>query len=322
MVKSGEMCLAVDSGATRARYVLRGSGGDGLANGEVAGANYNSSGARALATLFEALGERVSSFGTLAHIGLAMAGVGRPDVRARACRDIQPLLHRFFPGAGLYLFHDAEAALWAVLEGSPGVVVAVGTGSVATAAREPGRDITRCGGWGHLAGDEGSGYWIAIEALRQVFRSLDGRGAEPVFTKAVCEVAGVDEPLALVDWVELPERRPSEIANLAPCLDGPAEGGDPLAREILEQAGILLGELAIHLIRRCELGRNASVGMTGSILLRSKTVSQSFRRSVQSVLPGAVFTTPRITQAEGVALMLMNRLGREESPDVSPERVV
>jgi N-acetylglucosamine kinase-like BadF-type ATPase len=319
-VNPKETCLAVDSGASRARYVLFSRGGESLGTGEVTGANYNSSGAEALRTLFEALAGGVSQVAKPAHVALAMAGVGRPDVRRRACGEMEPLLRRFFPGASLHLIHDAEAALWAVLEGKPGVVVAVGTGSVATAARDPGRDLARCGGWGHTAGDEGSGYWIGVEALREVFRSLDGRAPRPVFAQAICGIAGVAEPMGLVDWVERPERRPREVAAIAPALDALAEDGDPVSREILERAGGHLAELALHLAARCELGSDATVGMTGSILLRSRTVSEGFRRSVLSALPGAVFTTPRLTQAEGVALMLRNRLEQGVTPDILPER--
>ena len=37
-------------------------------------------------------------------------------------------------------------------------------------------EAARAGGWGHMIGDEGSGYWIGREALAAVMRASDGRG--------------------------------------------------------------------------------------------------------------------------------------------------
>ena len=32
----------------------------------------------------------------------------------------------------------------------------------------------RVGGWGHLLGDEGSGYWIGLEAIKAALKSWAG----------------------------------------------------------------------------------------------------------------------------------------------------
>ena len=42
---------------------------------------------------------------------------------------------------------------------------------------EDGR-TARCGGWGALAGDEGSAYGLVRDAIRDGLRGLDGRGEE------------------------------------------------------------------------------------------------------------------------------------------------
>lgn len=71
----------------------------------------------------------------------------------------------------LYLFHDGKSALWSALGKGFGIVVSAGTGSIAFGIDEEGRSA-RCGGWGRFAGDEGSAYWIAIQALTHIIRSL------------------------------------------------------------------------------------------------------------------------------------------------------
>ena len=55
-----------------------------------------------------------------------------------------------------------------------GVALIAGTGSVAFGRAADGRTI-RCGGWGYLLGDEGSGYAIGRAALRLAPRRFRSR---------------------------------------------------------------------------------------------------------------------------------------------------
>ena len=55
------------------------------------------------------------------------------------------------------------------------MALVAGTGSVAYGRNAAGK-TARAGGWGYLAGDEGSAYWIGREALAALALALDGRG--------------------------------------------------------------------------------------------------------------------------------------------------
>ena len=98
----------------------------------------------------------------------------------------------------LCAFNDSVGALHAAASAEEGgVVLIAGTGSFgqltlpAWALSPRGRDVgaagvaattqggalagsTRCGGWGHVVGDEGSAAAIALEALRRILRATDG----------------------------------------------------------------------------------------------------------------------------------------------------
>jgi len=50
-----------------------------------------------------------------------------------------------------------------------------GTGSVVMGKSPDGSTIS-IGGWGRVIGDEGSGYYIGLEALKAVSREIDGGG--------------------------------------------------------------------------------------------------------------------------------------------------
>lgn len=64
-----------------------------------------------------------------------------------------------------------------------GMLLIAGTGSVAIAKKGNG-EIIKVGGWGRLLGDEGSGYWIGLQALKHYCKVMDGaENAGELFVK-------------------------------------------------------------------------------------------------------------------------------------------
>ena len=143
--------------------------------------------------------------------------------------------------------HDGEIALDGALGGRPGVLLAAGTGSVAYGRGEDGR-TARCGGWGALAGDEGSAYAIGREALRAALRAADGRGPPTQLLAELTGVLGLEDPYEVPAWVGRASK--ADVAGLAPVVIRVAGAGDATANRILVEAA---AELALHvetLLRR------------------------------------------------------------------------
>ncbi|HZV11809.1 MAG TPA: BadF/BadG/BcrA/BcrD ATPase family protein, partial [Candidatus Kapabacteria bacterium] len=116
---------------------------------------------------------------------VGLAGNGRQSDQEK----FRAHLKRSFAAAGLKprdlrLESDATIALEGLLEGGSGVVLICGTGAIAIGKTDKG-EVVRVGGWGRIIGDEGSGYWIGVQALNAVARSLDGRAPKTLLTKAV-----------------------------------------------------------------------------------------------------------------------------------------
>ncbi|MDP4536316.1 BadF/BadG/BcrA/BcrD ATPase family protein [Alkalimonas collagenimarina] len=71
-------------------------------------------------------------------------------------------------------FSDAKTSAWGANQGKPVAVVALGTGSVAMTLDRDGKE-TLIGGWGLLAGDEGSGAKFGLNAVNALLWELDSR---------------------------------------------------------------------------------------------------------------------------------------------------
>ncbi|HSW04502.1 BadF/BadG/BcrA/BcrD ATPase family protein [Aquabacterium sp.] len=187
-------------------------------------------------------------------VGLGLAGAHSP-VRCDAFMALAPAYGL------LALDTDAGTALRGAHGGVPGAIVAAGTGSVGEALRRNGQRIT-VGGWGFGIGDEGSGAWLGLAAMRQAHRALDGRAAPGALARAVWRTAGGQRD-ALLDWCARAGQH--GFARLAPLVFDTADA-DITARHLLDEAAAALVEMATALDPEAEL----PLVLTGSVALRLK----------------------------------------------------
>ncbi|HEX4935952.1 MAG TPA: BadF/BadG/BcrA/BcrD ATPase family protein, partial [Gemmatimonadaceae bacterium] len=128
---------------------------------------------------------------------------------------------------------DAMIALDDAFGEGPGLLVIAGTGSVGY-GRGPAGTFARCGGWGPMCGDEGSGMWIGRRALSIVTAAHDGREPETLLTGAVLTAAEVNDVSDLVAWAAA--ATPATLATLAPVVMSVAQAGDLRANSLVTLA--------------------------------------------------------------------------------------
>lgn len=138
--------------------------------------------------------------------------------------------------------NDVRIAFDGAFAGAPGVLILAGTGSMAWASRNrPGDPQVRVGGWGHAIGDEGSAYWIGLEALNMVSRALDGRAEAESFSRTVLRAINATQE-SFSGWIYGVENERKSFAALAVTVATLAEAGDAFAEDILTRAAAHLAE--------------------------------------------------------------------------------
>lgn len=239
--------LGVDGGGTHTRLRLTDEQGRLLAEGQAGPSALGQGAEQAWAALGMALQQAAAQAGMATPpwgdcaLGLGLSGAASP-VNAQAFLAGDPGCAR------LALDTDGFAALVGAHGGSPGALVIAGTGSVGEALLHDGRR-RQVGGWGWQNGDEGSGAWLGLAAVRQAQRVLDGRLPQGALASSVCTIAqretGLAEPgQALLAWsADAGQRR---YASLAPLVFA-HEGDDPAARHLLARAVSELESLALAL---------------------------------------------------------------------------
>ncbi len=154
------------------------------------------------------------------------------------------------PGAQVSVVHDARLVLAA--EGlDEGVSLIAGTGSVAWGRRGDGTEA-RAGGWGHLLGDEGSGYRVAMDAVRHALDRMDAAAPVDPLTTALLASCGLTDRTELIDFVYVRQDR-RYWAERAAVVTGLAAQGDPAAAAIVEAAADALAALATRVLDRRNL---------------------------------------------------------------------
>jgi glucosamine kinase len=223
-----------------------------------------------------------------------VAGVGRDAERqalwqALVARDL---------ASEVLIHYDFSIALDDAFGDGPGVLLIAGTGSVAF-GRSPAGATARCGGWGPVIGDEGSGAWIGRKALSVVTSAADGREPDTALTGAILTAAQVNETQDLIAWAA--EAAPRQLATLAPVVLSVADSGDLRANALVSLA---VEELVLHvraLARQLFADERAAlpVALSGGLLSRGSTLRKRLEHRLKSAVPGASVQSEPVVAARG-----------------------
>jgi len=178
--------------------------------------------------------------------------------------------------------NDSLLALAAGAKGGPGVVVISGTGSIAY-GMDSNKNTVRCGGWGHILDDGGSGYWIGKEALKYALRSSDGRGKKTVLEEIFKEVFKVTYLPDCIDYIYSGFNK-AKIAGYAVYVKEGAAKKDSVCMEIIDRGAKELFLLADTLIK--SINETApEVIVSGGTILNIESLFSAFRGYMEKQYP-------------------------------------
>jgi glucosamine kinase len=237
---------------------------------------------------------------------VGVAGVGREPEREALW---QGLVAREL-AEDVVVHTDAAIALDDAFGDGAGILLVSGTGSVAF-ARGPDGTFARCGGWGPVIGDEGSGAWIGRRALNIAAAAADGREPETALVNALLTAIEADDPSAIVPWAA--QATPAQFARLAPVVLQVAATGDLRANSLLSMA---VEELVLHvrtLARRLFVDERAAAGvaLAGGLLTRGAPLRKRLEHRLKTAVPGAQVRAADVEPARGAVRAAMRFLGVE-----------
>lgn len=289
--------LGVDGGGSQTRAVLVDVHGHERGRGMAGSANHRAVGMpRALRQIQIAIAEALNQSGSdqpITAAWLGLAGIDHPTDQEHFLPDLASL------ASAVTLTNDADLLLGALPE-SVGVALIAGTGAIAC-----GRDVegktTRSNGWGHIIGDEGSGYDIGRRALQSVALATDGRGPTTALSGRIMAHLDLNDPLALIAYVHREGK--AAIAALSSLVFSVAEEGDRVAQAITRRAATELARSALAVAKRLEFRDALPLALGGGLLIhetgyRERALSV-IKRSYE-IASLAVVDDPALSAARGV----------------------
>lgn len=205
------------------------------------------------------------------------------------------------------LVNDVVVGWAAGTLGEDGVHVVAGTGTIAYGRH--GTKEARTSGWGSIIGDEGSAYSLGREALRRVSRQFDGRESPTLLKELLCEHRRWTRWQDLTEWIYAhrdTERR-TVIAALAPLVYEACQKGDPVAREIMENAAQELSLCAKTLIRILSLSQPL-VTYSGSVFTKNEIIRKRFIEDLHQSIPRVTVKQSELHPALGAIILLYREI--------------
>ncbi len=304
--------MGVDGGATKTLAAVLDLRERMLHVGEAGPSNEDAVGADAavhalLSAAEEAMRRAGIDAGELGAAVLAIAGTDTDSI-ARHVREART--------DAWIVVNDVVAAWASATEGGPGVAAIAGTGSNVFGVGGAGAQTRawRAGGWGHLLGDEGSGYWLGVQSIKAALRDREASGPATALSEAVPSFFGERSIEAVVARVYAkPPLKKDEIAKVAIETGRLAADGDAVARELYERGAAQLGEQIVAVIRQTGLRGEFPVGLIGSAFKAGPVFVEPLTRAIHACAPDARVGTVEMKPVGGSLLLAARACGQGEA---------
>ncbi len=288
--------LGIDGGGTKTTAVVTDENGIISAKATGKSINYYSVGIHcARNNLKDIVDELYDTLGKIqfdgAYIGCsALDSEADEEATDKLCRDI-------IDAKKLKMHSDVFIALKSLGDVNCHCVAICGTGSIAVGETENGEAIVT-GGWGHILGDEGSAYSIALSALKECC-SFDDCGVRNELIKTAEEYFNITEYRKIIDIIYSSEIKKDYIAGFAERVDKLSLNGNEICKKIIEREAIAFSKTVITLLNN--LKKCSTLGLSGGVFKNSVLFTEIFMNEIHEKFPNIKITNLIITPEECAA---------------------
>lgn len=302
--------IGVDGGGTKTLGLIADEKGKELARTEVGSSNIHSNPKEVVKKnlhqlISELLKKSNLSKDDVGAICLGLAGAGREKERGM----IREMVKEALPKSNIFPVTDALIALIGGTLKPFGIIVIAGTGSIALGINQAGEE-GRAGGWGHILGDEGSGYMISLKALRAICRAHDGRTKPTSLKELILKHLNREKPEDLIMWTRDIKADKATIGALSPLVVQAFNEGDEVARQILEEESAELALAAnATLTKLFKPGdKEAEIVVGGGNLRKSEEYFGIFQAKMREYAPDVPVIQPKDEPVVGAKIYALSKL--------------
>ncbi|PGS39696.1 ATPase [Bacillus cereus] len=205
-------------------------------------------------------------------------------------------------GTQIEVLNDAMIAHAAALKGKDGILTIGGTGAICIGKK--GEVYEYSGGWGHILGDEGSGYWIALQGLKRMANQFD-QGV------TLCPLSlRIQDEFQLLTSSHIKQLVYSfskdKVAAIAPFIIEEARNGNDDAHKIILQAAKELTRITVNIYYKMKFNLSASIAVSGSILSFVPEIYAEFKKCCEKSIGDVTFVLQSEPAVKGSYYLMKN----------------
>jgi len=305
-----EWVLGIDGGGSKTRGWAADRNGIILAKVERGASNHHVIGIVKFRQLISDMLNEFAATGLersdLRFISLGLAGVDRQQDKVSIGMSLDDLGLK-----GHYsLCNDSEIALVAGIGKLEGIVAISGTGSIAYGVNAQG-ECFRAGGWGHVVSDEGSGYYIARQALVRSIKAAEGMEQPTMLLADILTFLQITSFDDLITFIYHPQTTKNQVAVLTEVVVSAAANGDVVAIAILKDtADQIIALIEAIITRGFATAPEIKVVLFGSILQKIPQVRERVIAKLQDKADIRCSEAEPVSGAVILALQALNKFGK------------
>lgn len=184
---------------------------------------------------------------------------------------------------------------------TPAIFLISGTGSMAVAEDIKG-ELFSMGGWGHILGDQGSGYMIGLRGLRDAIKAYEGLIDKTPLTDLALKFFNIAKMEEIIEKVYSPLIEKKVIAGFAANVIQSAEGGDCISQKIISESIDYLVSISLKLHDKIG-GGDALLGVFGGCFQKSPYFYNLFCDRIVSKTENLKVSFPKNTPVEAALLL-------------------
>ncbi|WP_439019594.1 BadF/BadG/BcrA/BcrD ATPase family protein [Bacillus thuringiensis] len=288
--------IGVDGGGTKTEAIAFDTDGNELVRATSGFGNILIDFEEALFHIMEAIDQCQKGLlnGYCVYICLGLAGVGGAHTN-----ELTERLRKKY-GTQIEIFNDAMVAHAAALQGKDGILTIGGTGAICLGKK--GEVYEYSGGWGHILGDEGSGYWIALQGLKRMANQFDqGVTLSPLSLS-------IQDQFQLLTSSHIKRlvysSSKDKVAAIAPFIIEEARNGNDDAHEIMMQAGKELARITVDIYNKMQFDVSTPIAVSGSILRFVPEIYDEFKKCCEKSIGEVTFISQSESAVKGTYYLM------------------